>query len=96
MSTESFAKNADGQTFSRPKGAPAGLALSLAPSLALACPPATRHRIAMADANKLTREERLAAKLRENLRRRKAQARALEDDAGGESGESLPKGPPSR
>ncbi|WP_197063473.1 hypothetical protein [Novosphingobium malaysiense] len=26
---------------------------------------------------KLTREERLAAKLRENLRRRKAQARAL-------------------
>jgi hypothetical protein len=50
----------------------------------------------MADANKLTREERLAAKLRENLRRRKAQARALEDDAGGESGESLPKGPPSR
>lgn len=32
----------------------------------------------------MTREERLAAKLRENLRRRKAQARALdgvEDDA---------------
>ena len=27
---------------------------------------------------KLSREERLAAKLRENLRRRKAQARALE------------------
>jgi len=28
--------------------------------------------------SKLSREERLAAKLRENLRRRKAQARALE------------------
>jgi hypothetical protein len=28
---------------------------------------------------KPTREERLAAKLRENLRRRKAQARALDD-----------------
>jgi len=37
---------------------------------------------------KATREERLAAKLRENLRRRKSQARALEcrDD-------SLPKAP---
>jgi hypothetical protein len=32
----------------------------------------------MSEANdKLTREERLAAKLRENLRRRKAQAREL-------------------
>jgi hypothetical protein len=30
-----------------------------------------------------SREERLAAKLRENLRRRKAQARALESRAGG-------------
>ena len=30
--------------------------------------------------DKPTREERLAAKLRENLRRRKAQARALEED----------------
>ncbi len=29
-----------------------------------------------------SREERLAAKLRENLRRRKAQARALHADAG--------------
>ena len=28
--------------------------------------------------DKMTREERLAAKLRENLRRRKAQARALD------------------
>ena len=37
---------------------------------------------------KLSREERLAAKLRENLRRRKAQARQLD-----ESGtETLPKG----
>jgi hypothetical protein len=33
--------------------------------------------------DKLTREERLAAKLRENLRRRKAQARSL-------TGESVP------
>jgi hypothetical protein len=34
--------------------------------------------LAMGDAtDKLTREERLAAKLRENLRRRKAQSRAL-------------------
>ena len=31
-------------------------------------------------AEKLSREDRLAAKLRENLRRRKAQARALGDD----------------
>ncbi|MEQ1541876.1 MAG: hypothetical protein HOO94_05645 [Novosphingobium sp.] len=30
---------------------------------------------------RLTREERLAAKLRENLRRRKAQARELAKDA---------------
>ncbi|MFA9200750.1 MAG: hypothetical protein ACEQR8_06115 [Cypionkella sp.] len=30
--------------------------------------------------DKLTREERLAAKLRENLRRRKAQARELGSD----------------
>jgi hypothetical protein len=43
------------------------------------------------DARKnMSREERLAAKLRENLRRRKAQARAL-----GESGvtETLPNRP---
>jgi hypothetical protein len=40
------------------------------------------------DKGKPTREERLAAKLRENLRRRKAQARAIErpDD-------TLPKAP---
>ena len=39
-----------------------------------------------------TREERLAARLRENLRRRKAQARALDskEDAGDDS---LPKAP---
>ncbi len=37
-----------------------------------------------------TREERLAAKLRENLRRRKAQARSrMDDDA-----PTLPKVPP--
>jgi len=35
-----------------------------------------------------TREERLAAKLRENLRRRKAQARAL-----GQGDDTLPKAP---
>ena len=40
-------------------------------------PPRGRH-LGMAGANgKSTREERLAAKLRENLRRRKAQAREL-------------------
>lgn len=54
----------------------------------------------MAANGDLTREERLAAKLRENLRRRKAQARALDGGAGeaarGESAETLPKLPPSR
>ena len=35
----------------------------------------------MDDKSKLSREERLAAKLRENLRRRKAQARALDGKA---------------
>ncbi|WP_432201633.1 hypothetical protein ACRAQ7_05650 [Erythrobacter sp. W53] len=39
---------------------------------------------------KLTKEERLAAKLRENLRRRKSQSREL-SDSGGE-GLSKPKG----
>jgi hypothetical protein len=38
----------------------------------------------------LSREERLAAKLRENLRRRKAQAREI----AGEPPPSLPKGGP--
>ena len=38
-----------------------------------------------------TREERLAAKLRENLRRRKAQARAL--DPSGDSPDDRPDGP---
>ena len=38
---------------------------------------------------KMTREERLAAKLRENLHRRKAQARALES----EDKRALPKAP---
>ncbi|PNU01758.1 hypothetical protein [Novosphingobium guangzhouense] len=56
-------------------------------------------------AEKLTREERLAAKLRENLRRRKAQARAVSQavssaalpDRDGESSGSKPplaKSPP--
>lgn len=38
----------------------------------------------------LSREERLAAKLRENLRRRKAQARALGDSDAANATESLP------
>jgi hypothetical protein len=33
----------------------------------------------MADSDKLTREQRLAARLRENLHRRKAQSRAAAD-----------------
>jgi hypothetical protein len=40
------------------------------------------------DKDKPTREERLAARLRENLRRRKAQARALDRQEDG-----LPKAP---
>ena len=40
-----------------------------------------------------TREDRLAAKLRENLKRRKAQARA--QDSVVSAGTSLPKGGPS-
>ena len=35
------------------------------------------------DISKLSREERLAAKLRENLHRRKAQSRAMNDPAPG-------------
>ena len=42
-----------------------------------------------------TREERLAAKLRENLRRRKAQARAI-DSLGDSRDDSLPKEPDGR
>ncbi len=38
----------------------------------------------------MSREERLAAKLRENLRRRKAQARALGDSDAQDATESLP------
>ncbi|MFC0203695.1 hypothetical protein [Novosphingobium soli] len=52
-------------------------------------------------AEKLTREERLAAKLRENLRRRKVQARALTAGAapaspppGDDESVRLPKSPP--
>jgi len=59
----------------------------------------------MANERAMTREERLAAKLRENLHRRKAQARALAgggqataagEATGGESPASLPKEPPTR
>ncbi len=44
------------------------------------------------DREPLTREERLAAKLRENLRRRKAQARAMD----ARQGEALSKEDPPR
>ena len=40
--------------------------------------------------NNLSREERLAAKLRENLRRRKGQARALASETAESSGGALP------
>lgn len=40
---------------------------------------------------RLTREERLAARLRENLRRRKAQARALSRASTQSEGGGLPK-----
>ena len=52
----------------------------------LAWLPKARHLPAMADKDK-AREERLAAALRENLRRRKTQARALR------AGETPPSGP---
>ena len=42
----------------------------------------------------LSREERLAAKLRENLKRRKVQARALDDGGNDEANAALPKAPP--
>jgi len=42
-----------------------------------------------------SREERLAAKLRENLRRRKAQARAMDEKEAPGSNPSLPKKPAS-
>ncbi|MDZ4307093.1 hypothetical protein [Allopontixanthobacter sp.] len=42
------------------------------------------------DPHKLTRQERLAAKLRENLRRRKAQARALQENTAEVPGDSAP------
>ncbi len=38
--------------------------------------------------NKLSREERLAAKLRENLRRRKTQSRALDEEPTGSDPQS--------
>ncbi len=48
----------------------------------------------------LAREERLAAKLRENLKRRKAQARAIDSASAGASADveapPLPKPPLSR
>jgi len=51
----------------------------------------------MANQNAPTREERLAARLRENLHRRKAQARALgTTGAHADDPEALPKVPPNR
>ncbi len=50
----------------------------------------------MTDEKNLTREERLAAKLRENLKRRKAQARELDCSSGDEAAAPLPKQPLSR
>lgn len=38
-----------------------------------------------------TREERLAAKLRENLRRRKAQSKAMDEGAAPDGSKPLPK-----
>jgi hypothetical protein len=49
---------------------------------------------AMSDAEKPTREERLAAKLRENLRRRKAQSRAMTAPASDHEQRPLPKSEP--
>ncbi len=46
----------------------------------------------MADGDKLSREERLAQKLRENLRRRKAQSRELAARETGAAKPSLSKG----
>ena len=46
------------------------------------------------DAKNLPRDERQAAKLRENLHRRKAQARSQQDAKGGEGNAALPKMPP--
>ncbi|MCJ2180897.1 hypothetical protein MTR64_20190, partial [Novosphingobium sp. 2580] len=57
----------------------------------------TRHGPPMEEnPGKLSREERLAAKLRENLHRRKAQARAVSAQQRGEDSDSgrLPKSPP--
>jgi hypothetical protein len=45
--------------------------------------------------DKLSREERLAAKLRENLRRRKSQAKALEAKGAAKDDAPLPKGEPN-
>ncbi|MBX7494539.1 hypothetical protein K3172_01565 [Qipengyuania sp. 6B39] len=45
-----------------------------------------------AENDKMSREERLAAKLRENLRRRKAQGRELGREMRESDAQSLPKG----
>ncbi len=58
-------------------------------TLAIPLPP--RHKLSMPTPNQPSREERLAAKLRENLRRRKAQARAQEGDAPPALPKALPK-----
>jgi hypothetical protein len=55
-------------------------------SRALACAAGRRQDGVMAESNRTAREERLAAKLRENLRRRKDQARASGPEAGRNDG----------
>ena len=54
----------------------------------------SRQGSAMAEHSAPTREQRLAAKLRENLRRRKAQGRALDDSP--DDAAALPKPPANR
>ena len=44
----------------------------------------------------LSREERLAQRLRENLHRRKAQARAMADTGESPAPSGVPKTPPAR
>jgi|GEM_PF-924251 len=68
-------------------GAIVGKAAKVKPCLSLPCKIAMKRAMSTPE-DKLSREERLAAKLRENLRRRKSQAKAIagKDDA------TLPKG----
>ena len=60
------------------------------PSLSLSHDKGKALRMGEADNKNMSREERLAAKLRENLRRRKAQSRDLRAGESGETGLSKP------